>query len=225
MAAALVCIEFIRRLPASRTGGGRPTAAACASLVWVAIVRRRWPSARSVVTGSRRQPYISVSFLFAHIVVCSTTLCAGPRDTRCATSGRFGSPAPARPTRLSGRHTTPRAPSLARHPVTAPLVPLGKRRAASRRSPVSSRRLSAVHNSGIARGHGHAVGATIAIVAKRSRRRWRAHDRIRPARPPVFAEIEQAPEPPVAGVRSGPAEPGASLRLSGSGRHPTPLPT
>jgi len=182
-------LHRVHSVPASfADGGGRPTAAACASLVWVAIVRRRWPSARSVVTGSRRQPYISVSFLFAHIVVCSTTLCAGPRDTRCATSGRFGSPAPARPTRLSGRHTTPRAPSLARHPVTAPLVPLGKRRAASRRSPVSSRRLSAVHNSGIARGHGHAVGATIAMWRSTSRPRPSQTSRAIVSRRPVLAE-------------------------------------
>ena len=46
----------------------------------------------------------------------------------------------------------------------------GRRDAASPRSSVSSRRLCGAHNSGIAGGHGHAVGATIATVAKRSRR-------------------------------------------------------
>ena len=38
---------------------------------------------------------------------------------------------------------------------------------ASRRSAGSSRRLFGAHNSAIAGGHGHAVGATIATVAKR----------------------------------------------------------
>jgi hypothetical protein len=44
-----------------------------------------------------------------------------------------------------------------------------RRDAASPRSSVSSRRLSGAHNSGIAGGHSHAVGATIAVVAKHSR--------------------------------------------------------
>ena len=43
--------------------------------------------------------------------------------------------------------------------------PSGRRDAASPRSSVSSRRLYGAHNSGIAGGHGHAVGATIATVA------------------------------------------------------------
>jgi hypothetical protein len=42
-----------------------------------------------------------------------------------------------------------------------------KRDAASPRSSVSSRRLYGSDNSAIAGGHGHAVGATIATVAKR----------------------------------------------------------
>ena len=54
----------------------------------------------------------------------------------------------------------------------------------------------------IANSHDHTVDVTFGTVAKRSRRRWRGHDRIRPTRPPVFAGIEQAPEPPLAGVRS-----------------------
>jgi len=50
--------------------------------------------------------------------------------------------------------------------------------------------------------------ATVAAaVALQSRRRWRAHDRIRRARPPVFAAIEQAP------VRSVAEGEGRSRRL------------
>jgi len=48
---------------------------------------------------------------------------------------------------------------------------------------------------------------SVESVAKRSRRRWRAHDRIRRAGPLVLAGIEQAPQPsgppPPAGERSG----------------------
>ena len=46
------------------------------------------------------------------------------------------------------------------------LRPSGMRHAASPRSSVSSRRLYGAHNSGIAGGHGHAVGATIATVGR-----------------------------------------------------------
>ena len=42
--------------------------------------------------------------------------------------------------------------------------PSRRRYAASPRSPVSSSRLYGAHNSGIAGGHGHAVGVTIATV-------------------------------------------------------------
>jgi hypothetical protein len=69
--------------------------------------------------------------------------------------------------------------------------------AASRRSSVSSRRLWGAHSSVVAGSHDHAVDATIGTVALRSRRSWRTHYRIRRARRPVLAGIEQAPAHPL----------------------------
>jgi len=49
-------------------------------------------------------------------------------------------------------------------------------------------------NAAVVGGYRQAADAATASVALRSRRRWCAHDRILRTRPPVLAEIEQAPE-------------------------------
>jgi hypothetical protein len=98
-----------------------------------------------------------------------------PLSSTCTGAGRRPSPTPSAAPERSGvnaadiRTRAGAWPSLngsaeGRRDASA-IRPSGRRDAASPRSSVSSGRLYGVHNSGITGGRGHAVGATIAIVA------------------------------------------------------------
>ena len=99
-----------------------------------------------------------------------------PLSSICTAAGQRPSPTPSpAPERLGVNAADIRTRARAWPPVNGSAEgrrdasanrPSGTRPAASPRSSVSSRRLYRAHNSAIVGGHGHAVGATIATVAK-----------------------------------------------------------
>ncbi len=127
-----------------------------------------------------------------------------PLSSICTGAGRRPSPTPsAAPDRSGVNAADIRTRASARPPVNGSAEgprdasanrPSGRRHAARPRSSVSSRRLHGAHNSAIAGGHGHAVGATIATLAKGSRHvvddtRVLAVERNRPAVATVGGEV------------------------------------
>jgi len=97
----------------------------------------------------------------------------------------------------------------------------GRRGTRRRQSCVSSSPLCRAHNAAIARRPRPAIEAATATVAKRSSWSEPSGDRIGPAHPLTFAEVEQAPDPPLAGSgrdgRIGRVAPSVRKRLSSAG--------